>query len=103
MEFRVDLTPRAQQDLDRIYDWAVSSAPLAGQRWFERFENNILSLSNFPKRCLAEPKLSSQRRTVRMLVFGTTRNKYRVYFTIRAEAVIVLHIRHGARRPPGRV
>ena len=103
MEFRVDVTPRAQRDLDRIYGWVVSSAPIAGQRWFERFENSILSLSNFPKRYPAEPKLSSQRQTIRKLVFGTTRHKYRVYFTIRGEVVTVLHIRHGSRKTPGRV
>ena len=103
MEFRVDVTPRAQQDLDRIYDWVVSSAPIAGQRWFERFENSILRLSNFPKRCPVETKLSSRRQTIRKLVFGTTRHKYRVYFTIRAEVVMVLHIRHGSRKTPGRL
>ncbi len=103
MEFRVDVTPRAQQDLDRIYDWLVTSAPIAGPRWFERFENSLSSLSTFPERYPIEPKLTSRRQTVRKLVFGTARHKYRVYFTIRAEAVMVLHIRHGSRRAPGRV
>ncbi|MDP8988827.1 MAG: type II toxin-antitoxin system RelE/ParE family toxin [Acidobacteriota bacterium] len=103
MEFRVDVTPRAQQDLDRIYDWVVSHAPIAGLRWFERFENSILSLSNFPDRCPVDAKLSSRRQTIRQLVFGTTRHKYRVYFTIRDKAVMVLHIRHGSRTTPARV
>jgi toxin ParE1/3/4 len=103
MEFRVNVTPRAQQDLDRIYHWLESSAPITGPRWFERFENSILSLSNFPMRCPVEAKLSSPRQTIRKLIFGTAHHKYRVYFTIRAEAVIVLHIRHGSRKTPGRV
>ena len=102
MEFRVDFTPRAQQDLDKIYDWVVGNAPITGQRWFDRFENSILSLSNFPKRCPVEPKLSSPRQTIRKLVFGTTRYKYHVYFTIRDEVVMVLHIRHGSRRSAAR-
>ena len=103
MEFRVDIAPRAQQDLDRIYDWVVSNAPIAGQRWFERFENSILSLSNFPNRCPVEPKLSSHRLTIRKLLFGTTGHKYRVYFTVRAEVVTILYVRHGSRRSRGRV
>jgi len=103
MEFHVDFTSRAQKDLEKIYDWVMNSAPIAGLRWFERFENSILSLSNFPARCPVEPKLSSRRQTIRMLVFGTTRYKYRVYFTIRKEVVMVLHIRHGSRRTPGHV
>jgi len=94
MEFRVEVTPRAQQDLARIYDWVLSSAPIAGLRWFERFESSILSLANFPQRCPVEARLSSPRQTVRKLLFGTTRYKYCVYFTFRREVVTVLHIRH---------
>jgi plasmid stabilization system protein ParE len=103
MEFRVEVAPRAQQDPDKIYDWVVSSAPIAGLRWCERFENSLASLSNFPGRCPVETTLSSRRQTIRKLVFGTTRHKYRVYFTIRQEVVMVLHIRHGSRRTPGHV
>jgi plasmid stabilization system protein ParE len=51
MGFRVDVAPRAQRDLDRIYDWIISSEPFAGLRWLVRFENSILSLANFPQRC----------------------------------------------------
>lgn len=98
MEFRVEVTPRAQQDLDTIYAWVVSSAPVVGLRWFERFENSIASLSTFPGRCPIVPKLSSRRQTIRKLVFGTTRHKYRVFFTMRAEVVTILHVRHGSRR-----
>lgn len=74
---------RPPQDLDRIYDWVLSSAPIAGPRWFERFENSISSLSSLPTRCPVDQKLSTRRQSIRKLVFGTTRHKYRVYFTIR--------------------
>ena len=103
MAFRVELTPRAQQDLDRIYDWVIREAPIAGGPWFGRFEKSILALSNFPERCAVEPALSSQNRTVRKLVFGTTRYKYRVYFAVIGDVVRVVHIRHGSRKQPGRV
>jgi plasmid stabilization system protein ParE len=103
MGFRVDVAPRAQRDLDRIYDWIISSEPFAGLRWLVRFENSILSLANFPQRCRIEPKLSSPRKTVRKLIFGTTRYKYRVYFTIHAKVVTILHVRHGSRKTPDRV
>jgi plasmid stabilization system protein ParE len=103
MAFRVELTPRARQDLDRIYDGVIREAPVAGVPWVERFERSILALSNFPERCTVEPKLSSRRQTVRKLVFGTTRYKYRVYFAIIGDLVSVVHIRHGSRKEPGRV
>src|SRR5882672_680858 len=101
--FRVELTPRAQQDLDSICDWVLREAPIAGVPWLERFESSILTLSTFPERCPVEPKLSSRRQTVRKLVFGTTRYKYRVYFAIVGDVVSVVHIHHGSRKEPGRV
>jgi plasmid stabilization system protein ParE len=98
MAFRVELTPRAQQD-----DWVKREAPIAGAPWTERFEKSILALSNLPERCAVEPQLSSQRRTIRKLVFGTSRYKYRVSFTVIGDVARVVHIRHGSRKEPGRV
>ena len=51
----------------------------------------------------ARARLSSPGRTVRQLLFGRKRTVYRVYFTIINDVVIVLHIRHGARREPRRL
>jgi len=103
MAFRVDLTPRAHKDLDKIYSAAIREAPYRGPRWCDRFEQSILSLSNFPERCPVEPKLSSSRRTVRKLLFGKRRYVYRVYYAIFDDVVRVLHVRHGARKEPKRV
>jgi len=103
MAFRVELTPRAQQDLDRICGWVIREAPIAGGLSFERFEKSILALSDLPERCTVEPRFSSQYRTVRKLVFGTTRYKYRIYFAVIGDVVRVVHIRHGSQKEPGRV
>lgn len=100
MAFHVDITPRAQNDLDRIYARVAREAPLRAEHWFDRFEGAILSLATFPERCPAEPELSSSRRTVRKLLFGNRRHAFRVYFAIFDDVVRVLHVRHGARRDP---
>jgi toxin ParE1/3/4 len=100
MAYRVDLTPRAQQDLSNIYATVTREAPFRG---FDRLEQSILSLSYFPERCTMVAKLSTAKRTVRQLLFGRKRHVYRIYFAVFGDEVKVLHIRHGARKEPRRL
>ena len=100
MAYRVNLTPRAKQDLDTIYATVIREAPYRGPQWFDRFEQSILSLSHLPERCTIVPKLSSGDRTVRQLLFGRRRHVYRIYMAIFGDVVSVLHVRHGARKQP---
>jgi plasmid stabilization system protein ParE len=67
MAYRVRITARAEQDLDRIYNTVTGEAPYRGIRWFDRFEQSILSLSSFPGRCAIVPRLSTDKRIVRQL------------------------------------
>jgi len=103
MEYRVEIAPRAKRDLDKLYTWAASGAPLRGPLWFDGLTDAILSLARLPERCAVVPALSSQSRSVRRLVFGKKRNSYRVYYTVFGEVVRVVHIRHSARREPKRL
>lgn len=103
MAYRVNFTPRAEKDLDRIYATVIREAPYRGPRWFDRFERAILSLSNSPERCTIIPKLSTAERAVHQLLFGRRRHVYRIYFAIFGDVVSVLHVRHGARKEPRRV
>jgi plasmid stabilization system protein ParE len=103
MAFRVEITPRAQADLDKIYSWVATAAPYRGPSWFDRFERAIDSLSSFPDRCSVERTLSGETRTVRVLLFGRKQHVYRVYFATFEDVVRVLHIRHGAQRDPKRI
>ena len=103
MVYRVDITPRAQQDLNKIYETVSRAAPYRGPLWFARFEQSILSLSNYPERCVVVLKLSTANRNVRQLLFGQKRYPYRVYFAIFGDVVNILHIRHGARKEPARL
>lgn len=80
MAFRVEITPRAREDLDKIYMKVTAEAPSQGARWFLRLEQAILSLSDESERCMVEPKLSSSKRVVRKLLFGKRRYVLRIYF-----------------------
>ncbi|MGA3099816.1 MAG: hypothetical protein ABSF25_25460 [Bryobacteraceae bacterium] len=49
------------------------------------------------------PKLCSNQRTVRQLLFGRRRHVYRIYFAVFTDVVTILHVRHGARKEPRRM
>ncbi len=36
---------------------------------------------------------------IRQLIYGKSRNKYRILFTVREDTVFVLHIRHSSQAP----
>ena len=82
MDFRVELTDQAKQDIAALYAWLQSQhAGDAGARWFTALRAAITSLTNLPARCSLAPESRDSPLEVRQLV------------------VHVLHIRHGRRRP----
>jgi plasmid stabilization system protein ParE len=72
MAYRVKFLPKAKHDLQTIYRWIIQAAPLYGPEWFNGLEHSIYSLRDLPARCLVD------------------------------KTVEIMHIRHGARRQPGR-
>jgi plasmid stabilization system protein ParE len=70
-----------------------------GLRWFLALESAIASLTNFPHRCSLAPENAEFPFEVRNLLYGRKPHTYRFLFTIDADLVYVLHIRHGRRRP----
>jgi plasmid stabilization system protein ParE len=99
MAFRVEQTARAKSDLDSIMNWLVDQgAGRSGLRWFRRLRQAIASLSELPHRCPLAPENAELPFEVRQLLFGHKPHEYRVLFTIDADVVIVLHIRHGRRQ-----
>jgi plasmid stabilization system protein ParE len=62
-------------------------------------EDAIASLATFPKRCPLAPETVRFPFEVRQLLYGRKPHVYRILFTIEGDTVIVLHIRHGRRKP----
>lgn len=102
MAFRVEFLPRAKNDLDSLFLWILSTAPLHGPNWFNGLEQTILSLCEQPERCPVARTLSTQFDTVRQLLYGRYPHVYKIYYRVAGEAVEILHIRHGARKPLAR-
>ena len=99
MTFRVETTAAAEQDADAILEWLNSQhAGDTGLRWFLALQDAIASLAQFPERGPLAPENATFPFELRHLLYGRKPHIYRVIFTIDAEVVYVLHIRHGRRR-----
>jgi len=103
MAFRVEITRSAEAELEELYLWVVERAPQQGAAWFNGLERAVLSLHEHPERCPVAPESLDPDRPVRVLRYGRKPHVYRVFCTIdhRARVVRVVHVRRGARRPPG--
>jgi plasmid stabilization system protein ParE len=94
MTFLVEITRRADEDLNEIYRRIhAADSPLAA-RWFNGLEEAINSLETFPARGSA---ISSTR--LRQLLYGSKPDVYRIVYSVDAKQcqVNVLYVRHGAR------
>ena len=97
MAYRVKITPRAQRDIEELYQWVIRRAPHQGILWYEGLIQSIKSLAHHPKRCPLAPEGLELRESVRQLLYG--KRPYKIFFLVKGSGVHILHIRRGARRP----
>lgn len=93
-EYVVNLTIRAQRDLQRLYADIDAANSEAARKWYRGLKEQILSLERFPHRC----SLTPENKELRHLLYGHSHSTYRVIYRIVGKRVDVLHVRHGARR-----
>jgi toxin ParE1/3/4 len=95
MVYLVNITLRAERDLEHLYDEINAASSDAARKWYDGLKRQILSLEKLPNRC----PLTPEKKTVRHLLYGRKPHVYRVIFKIteKRKVVEVLHIRHGAR------
>ena len=98
MAYRVRLTPEAEDNIEGLYRWLIRRAPLRATQWFNGLVDAIESLASHPQRCPLAPENKFFEQEIRHLLYGKGRGVYRILFTIDIDAVVVLHVRHGARR-----
>lgn len=87
---RVALLPRADRDLDDIYDWIAEDDPDAAARHVQRLTAAALSLRDFPMRGMARPEIGE---SARSLVVG----RYLVLYRVEDGRVEIVRFVHGAR------
>ena len=100
MTFRVEIANQAERDAEAILEWLLTQhTGQAGIDWFLQLDDAFQSLSQFPERCSIAPESTRFPFEVRQLLYGTKPHVYRILFTVEADTVYVLHIRHGRRKP----
>jgi len=97
MKYVVIIQPRAESDIDQAAEWIAQDSPTNAARWYDGLTKAIFSLQDFPARCSVAPENGTFPGVIRQLLYGS----YRILFTVKDDAVHVLHVRHGARSPAG--
>jgi plasmid stabilization system protein ParE len=99
MAFRVEISAQAERDAEAILEWLLSQhSGQTGIDWFLALDDAFGSLAEFPERCPIAPESVRFPFEVRQLLYGRKPHLYRILFTIQADTVHVLHIRHGRRK-----
>ncbi len=93
----VVIQPPAAAEIEAAYVWIAESNPAAAATWLFGLRAAIQGLSKLPERCPLAPENSAFKEEIRELIYGKRSGRYRIFFTIRATTVHVLHVRHGAR------
>lgn len=89
---RIRYTLRAQAELDRIYAYLDSRAPVAAQSVKALIERRIAFLADFPQMAPETDQPGVYELTI-------VRYPYLVYYEINGDEIWVLHIRDARRRP----
>ncbi len=97
MKYTVLLSTAAEGELEEAYQWLAEQAPQHSVAWYNEFLDALYSLEHSPARCPRAAESADSGGEVRVLLFGHKRHAYRILFTVRDDAVLVLHLRHAAR------
>jgi mRNA-degrading endonuclease RelE of RelBE toxin-antitoxin system len=95
MPYRVDITKRAERDLEQPYLTIAANSSKQASIWFNGLQRAVLSLDEHPARGAPIPDGAK----LRHLLYGRKGHRYRIIYAIdeSSSIVTVLHICHGAR------
>ncbi len=101
MTYTVVTTERAAREIeDAAAWWARERSIEQAERWYQDIRAAIARLADSPKRWAIAAEGKQLPYEVRELHFGlASKPTHRVLFTIVGETVLVLTVRHGARKP----
>jgi toxin ParE1/3/4 len=96
MAYLVNITRRAERDLDRLYEDINAEQSDAALIWYMGLKEAMLSLEEHPSRRPVTPETDR----FRHLLYGRKPHIYRVIYRVleKQKVVEILHIRHGARQ-----
>jgi plasmid stabilization system protein ParE len=98
MKYVVVITDTAWAEVEEAYDWLADRAPEAARKWKLGLLDAVTRLESMPRATTLAPESEYFGREIRHLLYGKRQHKYRILFEIREQTVVVLRVRHGARR-----
>jgi toxin ParE1/3/4 len=84
---------RAIRDLADIAEYLVKRSPSGAQSVERRIRKTVELIAAFP----GSGRTLEQRPAIRVMPVG--RYPYLVFYTLSGDEIVILHIRHGARKP----
>jgi plasmid stabilization system protein ParE len=98
MTYRVIIEPSAEWGIRDVVRWIREhQSPAAAAKWYNALEKKVETLKTHPRRCPLAAESDKFPEEIRELLHGRRRQKYRVLFAIREDAVHVIYVRHGAQ------
>ena len=97
----VVLSETAQNELESAHHWwATNRSREQADQWYNGFLTVMLRLESSPERYAVAPENDDFPLEIRQLNYGVGRTStHRAVFTIRANRVIILRVRHLAQEP----
>lgn len=78
MAYVVNITLRAERDLELLYEQIHAADSEAARKWYVGLKEQILSLEKHPNRCAVTP----ERKRLRHLLYGRGHGVYRVIYRV---------------------
>lgn len=88
---KVYFTDEAEADLEAIADYIASDNPARAISFVRELREKALALASLPLAFPLVPRY--ERQGVRRRIYGN----YGIFYTVRGQLVVVIHILHGAR------
>lgn len=95
--YRVVITENAMTNIEEQVTYIRSDSLTEADRWFDGCIAAIQSLQTLPLRGRIAPEAESFEREIRQISY----HSHRILYEVSGATVVVLHIRHAARRPLG--
>lgn len=95
MSYKVRLTLEVKQQVKAISSYIAQDSPENARRWRRKLRDRIRSLTDSPERHEIAYPTHRVGRDIRHTFYGV----YRLLYTIEEKTVVVLSVRHGARKP----
>lgn len=92
--FDVSVLPRAQSDVQTIFDWIGERSPQGASTWYASFESALLLLKQNADSYGEAVEASHFDRPLKQCLFKTAKGRtYRFVFLIEGDEVFVLRVR----------